>query len=236
VGPPPPGCDQDGDGIIDEVGLPWKDIEADTLESLELGYKAQFAQRRVGVQAAVFDIDWNGIPIDVPVGGFCASTLPFNAGSAMSRGLELAVNALLTDRLQLDLTASWVNAELTEDAPGLGMDGDRLPGSPEYNATIGLEYRFDLGDFPGWARGDLSWVGDYYSTLQEDPPRLGDYVMVDLATGLGFNRWSFELFVHNLTDEDALTWANPIWAPYPRGSILRPRTIGARVMYVFGKD
>jgi len=231
VGPAPSNCDLDGDGIIDEIGLPWKDIESDQLESLELGYKTEFAQRRISLQTAVFDIDWDGIPIDIAVAGSCASTLPFNAGSAKSRGLEFALNALLTDRLQMDLTASWVNAKLTEDAPGVGMDGDRLPGSPKYNAAMGLEYDFQWDGFPGWARGDLSWVGDYYSTLQEDPPKLGDYLSVDLSTGMVFDRWSLELYVHNLTDEDALTWANPIWAPYPRGSLLRPRTIGVRFGY-----
>jgi iron complex outermembrane receptor protein len=146
------------------------------------------------------------------------------------------LNALLTDSLQMDLTASWVDAKLTEDAPGLGLDGDRLPGSPKYNAALGLQYDFQWGSSPGWARGDLSWVGDYYSTLQEDPPRLGDYLEVDLSAGMHFDRWSLEFYVHNLTDEDALTWANPIWAPYPRGSVLRPRTIGARLAYAFRND
>jgi len=236
VGPAPSNCDLDGDGIIDENGLQWRDIESDELDSLELGYKTEFAQRRVSAQTAVFDISWDGIPIDIAVGGSCASTLPFNAGSARSRGFEFALSALLTDSLQLDLTASWVNAELTEDAPGVGMDGDRLPGSPEYNTALGLEYDFQWGGFPGWARSDLSWVGGYYSTLQKDPPKLGDYLTVDLATGMAFDHWSVDLYVQNLTDEAALTWANPIWAPYPRGSVLRPRTFGARVGYRFGAD
>jgi len=236
VGPPPSGCDLDGDGIIDEVGLPWRDIESDQLDSLELGYKAEFAQRRVSVQTAIFKIGWDGIPIDIPVAGACASTLPFNAGSASSRGMEFALSALIADSLQMDLTASWIDAKLSEDAPGVGMDGDRLPGSPKYNAALGLEYDFHWQGFPGWARGDLSWVGDYYSTLQADPPKLGDYLEVDLSTGMQFDRWSLELYVHNLTDEDALTWANPIWAPYPRGSVLRPRTIGARLAYTFRQE
>jgi iron complex outermembrane receptor protein len=235
VGEPPPRCDENGDGIVDAIGLRMGS-DADDLESAELGYKTSFAQNRVSLQTAVFDISWEGIPIDIPIPAPCGFTLPFNAGSAKSRGLELELTALLSDRLELDFTASWVEAELTEDAPGLGMDGDRLPGSPKYNAALGLEYGFDLSDFPGWARGDVSWVGDFYGTLQEDPPRLGDYVTLNLAAGLKFDPWSLELFVRNLTNEDALTWANPIWAPYPRGSMLRPRTIGARVAYTFGGE
>jgi iron complex outermembrane receptor protein len=233
VGDPPPRCDQDGDGIVDAIGLP-VGRNSDDLESLEFGYKTSLGENRVNLQTALFDINWEGIPIEIPVPSPCAFTLPFNAGSAKSTGLEFSLDFLVTDRLEMSFSASWVEAELTEDAPGLGLDGDRLPGSPEYNAAVGVEYGFDLGDTPGWARADLSWVGDYYSTLQEDPPELGDYFMVDLAAGMDFGRWSLSIFAHNLTDEEALTWANPIWAPYPRGSVLRPRTLGAQLRYRFG--
>lgn len=231
----PARCDPDGDGVIDGIGLPFKDIESDEVESLEVGYKTEFARRRVSLQAAVFDVSWDGIPIEIPVPDPCAFTLPFNAGSAESQGVEFALSALLTDSLKLDLTGSWVDAELTEDAPGLGQDGDRLPGSPNFNASLGIEYEFDWHDFAGWVRGDLAWVGDYYSTLQETRPELGDYTTLDFSAGLDLQSWTFEVFVKNLTDSDELTWANPIWAPYPRGSVLRPRTIGARLGYYFGK-
>jgi outer membrane receptor protein involved in Fe transport len=235
VGKPPPRCDQDGDGIVDAIGLPTS-RNSDDLESIELGYKTSLAENRVSLQTALFDINWEGIPIEIPVPSPCAFTLPFNAGSAKSSGLELSLSALLSDHWAMSFSFSWVEAELTEDAPGLGNNGDRLPGSPEFNAALGVEYDFELGGFPGWAQADLSWVGDYYSTLQEDLPKLGDYLMIDLVTGMNFDHWSLELFARNLTDEDALTWANPIWAPYPRGSILRPRTIGARVTYAFGSN
>lgn len=230
----PPRCDPDGDGVIDEIGLPFKDIESDEIESLEVGYKTEFAQQRVSLQTAVFDISWDGIPIEIPVPDPCAFTLPFNAGSAESQGIEFVLSALLTDRLKLDLTGSWVDAELTEDAPGLGLAGDRLPGSPKFNAALGIEYDFDWREYPGWVRGDVAWVGDYYSTLQETQPKLGDYTTLDFSAGLDVNSWTIEIFVKNLTDSDELTWANPIWAPYPRGSVLRPRTIGARFAYRFG--
>jgi outer membrane receptor protein involved in Fe transport len=50
-----------------------------------------------------------------------------------------------------------------------------------------------------------------------------------------FEDWSVEFFIKNLTDADELTWANPIW-PQPRGSVLRPRTVGARLGYRFGAN
>jgi iron complex outermembrane receptor protein len=234
VGKPPDRCDPDGDGIIDEVGLPWQNVDTDDVSSIEVGYKANFAQRRVSVEAAAFKIDWTGIRLDIVVPAPCASTLPFNAGAAESKGFEFALSALVTERLQLHVSASWVNAQLSEDGL-LGSAGSRLPGSPEFNASLGLEYGFELGGNRAWVRGDAAYVGDYYNTLEETPPRIGDYTTVNLSSGIDFDRWSLEVFVTNLTDSDALTWANPIWAPYDRETRLQPRTIGARLGYRFGE-
>jgi iron complex outermembrane receptor protein len=232
---PPPRCDPDGDGIIDEVGLPWENIDFDDVSSLEIGYKANFAERRVSVEMAAFKIDWTGMRIDVVVPAPCASTLPFNAGAAESKGFEFALSALLTERLQLHVSASWVSAQLSKDSL-LGPAGSRLPGSPEFNASLGLEYDFELGGNNAWVRGDVAYVGDYYNTLEETPPRLGDYTSINLSGGIDFDRWSLELYVSNLTDSDALTWANPIFVPYDRETRLRPRTIGARLGYRFGES
>lgn len=235
IGAPAPRCDPNGDGIIDEVGLPWENVKFDDVSSIEVGYKGYFAERRVAVEAAAFKIDWSGIRVDVVVPAPCASTLPFNAGDAESKGFEFTLSAVLTDRLQLNASASWMRAELSKDGL-LGPAGSRLPGSPDFNASLGLEYSFAVGGHDAWARGDAAWVGDYYNTLQETPPRLGDYSTISLSGGVGLGDWSLEIYVNNLTDSDALTWANPIWAPYDRESRLRPRTIGVRLGYRFGVD
>ncbi|MBW2704514.1 MAG: TonB-dependent receptor [Deltaproteobacteria bacterium] len=53
LGKPPPKCDPDGDGIIDEVGLPWEDVDYDDVSSIELGFKSTFAQRRIGRSSGI---------------------------------------------------------------------------------------------------------------------------------------------------------------------------------------
>jgi outer membrane receptor protein involved in Fe transport len=166
----------------------------------------------------------------------CAFTLPFNASAAESQGVEFGLNALLTDSLQLDVSASVVEAELTEDAPSIGDSGDRLPGTPEYNATVALDYAFLLARKEAWARADIAWVSDFHNNFQGAPPELGDYTTINVSAGVEIGGWNLEFYVINLTDSDAATWANPIWTPYDRQSRLRPRTIGARVEIGFGND
>ena len=128
-----------------------------------------------------------------------------------------------------------MSAELSKDGL-LGAAGSRLPGSPKFNASLGLEYGFELSGHRSFVRGDVAYVGDYYNTLEETPPRIGDYTVINLSGGIDFDRWSLELFVTNLTDSGALTWASPIWAPYDRESSLRPRTAGARLGDRFGES
>ena len=234
VGDPPERCDVDGDGIIDVSGLQWNNVISDDLSSIEVGYKASLAQGRVTIETAVFDIDWTGLQVDVVLGPPCGYTLPFNAGAARSKGVEFALSAVLGDQVQLDVGASWVNAELNSDS-SLGPAGSRLPGSPRFNASMALKYDFGLKDHEAWVRGAVAYVGDYYNNLAEGQPRLGDYAEWNINAGIDEARWSLEIYLNNLTDSDALTWANPIFFPYDRESRLRPRTWGARYTRRFGE-
>ena len=236
VGGAPPECDQDGDGIIEGVGLPFVDIRSDGLESVELGYKSSFSEKRIAVSASLYRIEWSDFQVQLAVPFPCAFTLPFNAGQARSEGLEIGLSALLTDNLQFDFSGSLMDVRLTADAPGVGSDDDRLPGSPEYNFTIGLGYSTELWQKDVWVRADAAWVGDYFNNFPGTGPRLGDYSTVNIAAGIDLSRWAIEVFASNLSDADEATWANPIWAPYDRGSLLRPRTIGARFTLAFGEE
>ena len=148
-------------------------------------------------------------------------------------GLELEGSAQLSRSWRLDFSAGYLKAELTSDAPGLGLDGDRLPGTPEYNATLGLQYDFMYRSHDGFFRGDLATVGGYYNNLQQEGLETGDYTTIDLAAGLQLGRWDLHVFIQNLTNSSAATWLN-IDVEYPSAYRLRPRTTGVSLRYAFG--
>ena len=52
-----------------------------------------------------------------------AATVRLNAAESKSEGVELEVQARLTEHLQLDVSASYGEATLTEDAENLGEKG-----------------------------------------------------------------------------------------------------------------
>ena len=122
---PNPSCDADNDGILDDVGFATPDgLDSDTSENFELGLKAAF--EFVTVNLALYHIDWEGIPVRFGLPS-CNSSVTLNAGKSTSEGAELEVQAFISDNLRMDLSASYGETTLAEDASNIGVKGDNLP-------------------------------------------------------------------------------------------------------------
>jgi len=222
------------DGLIDGVGVPLPDqIASDELDSLEVGAKFSLADGRATVNLAAYQIKWDGIPVDLTAD--CGFGVTLNAGEAESLGLEVEGQVLLSDTWSMNYGLSYVKAELTNDAPGLGSSGDRLPGSPETQASLGLQADFDVAGRPMFARADIAHIGEYYNNLQELGPSAGDYTTVNLRIGVDINNSvSVDVFGRNLTDEEGLTWVETEIGD-GRANYIRPRTIGLELRALFGQ-
>jgi iron complex outermembrane recepter protein len=213
------------------AGITVPDVDSDRSETLELGIKSAWLDNRIVFNAAVYQIDWDDIPITVVTP--CVLTL--NAGKAQSKGVEIELSTRLTDNLQVDISASTVDATLQETS-SIGNKGDDLPGSADYNASVGMEYSFAVADYPGFARLDYAYVGEYYSNVQKTGTPAGDFGQLHLKVGAQIGQLDIDLFVNNLTNEDGLTWVESVVSLYStshRGYRIRPRTIGMNIGYRF---
>ena len=228
--------DPDGDGLIEfsdgvvrqvSEGI----LDPDTVENIELGIKTSLLDNRLTLNAAIFRINWEGIPITFTSAANAVGYI-FNAGEAKSEGVELEIQAQLTDGLHMQMGASYVEAVLTEDADSLGDKGDNLPGSADLNFNAALEYQFDLGEYESFARIDYTYVDEYHHLFTEVGPGSGDYSLVHLKVGTQVNNVNVDLFVNNLTNADEFTWRDNFFNA-GRGYRLRPRTVGLNVGYQF---
>lgn len=234
-------CDGNGDGIADVVGIPLsatRVVNPDSVDSYELGGKFALMDRRVTVDTAVFRMEWSGVPFRVAGGTGCPFSFNTNAGDAQSEGAEIQVSFQLAESLRMDLGGAWVRARLQDDVrvgpSSLGFKDDRLPGTPEVNANLGLQYTFEIGEYTALVRADSSYVGSFYDNLAESPNAdAGDYVKVDTTARISAGMFNIDLFVRNLTNEDAFT--SRVTNAYTQfyGYRMRPRTIGLQLGYSF---
>jgi iron complex outermembrane receptor protein len=243
LGRPVPGlpdsCDMNPrDGVVDGSGVSIEStrrIDSDFLENYEIGGKLAFFERRVVIDTAIYHIEWKGLPTTA-LAGDCLLAYTANAGAATSDGLEMQASLFVAQGLRLDFGGAYTKAELSEDAPDLGgRDGDRLPGSPEVSLNLSAQYEFDLAGHSAFVRADSLYTGKFYADVLETPiGAAGDYVKIDARAGIAFRNIGVELFVRNLTNEDAFTWRGGASSARPFfGYRLRPRTVGMQLTYSF---
>lgn len=247
LGPPdgpgafPTLCDVNGDGVVDNSNVSvesTKHVDSDFLDNYEIGGKFTLLDRRMVVDASVYHIVWDGLPILIRPSANCSYTA--NAGSASSDGVEFQASLFVVQGLRLDFGAGYTKAELSTDVPAQGWrKGARLPGSPKVNANLAAQYDFNVAAYKAFVRADSFYTDAFYGDLLETPgTKAGDYIKLDARAGVTIKDISLELFVRNLTNEDAYTWrgmsgtqsgaANPFF-----GYRLRPRTIGLQLSYTF---
>lgn len=235
-------CDPNGDGIVDGTTIPLSstgNVNSDAVDSYELGAKFATDNRRFTVDGAVFRMEWNDIPVRAAAGvrpTSCGLAYVTNAGEALSEGVELQSSFQVAEPLRVDLGASWVHARLTRDVPGQGFfAGDRLPGSPKVNANLGLQFDFELAGYNASLRADSIYVGSFFGDVLETPNlRAGDYVKLDASARITIRSLDLDLFVRNLTNEDAFTFRGVSrFAGAFHGYRMQPRTVGLQLRYGF---
>jgi iron complex outermembrane recepter protein len=237
AGLPQGACDLNGDGVIDGSNVTiesTRTIDSDFLESYEVGSKVTLFDRRMSLDASAYHIKWDGLPTRtiVPACGFAYTA---NVGEATSDGVELQARISVVDGLTVDVGGSYNEAELSKAAPALNAPkGAPLPGSPKMSANLAAQYDFQAAGYDAFVRADSLYVGEFYGDLPESPGTLsGDYIKVDARAGISIRNFSVELFVKNLTNEDAYTWRGLTAGTAFFGYRLRPRTTGIQLGYSF---
>lgn len=230
-------CDIDGDGLIDGTSVTIEStghVDSDGVDNYELGGKFALRDRRLTIDAALFRMDWSDLPALVTPG--CGFSYTANAGGARSEGIELQANFHVTDAFRVEVGGSWIDARLTKDVPVQGFKaGDRLPASPKVNANLGLQYEFDIAGHAAFVRADSIYVGPFFAVVGDSSPdtEAGDYVKLDATARVTMRNLNIDLYVRNLTNEDALTHLVSGLGNLFFGYRLRPRTIGIQLGYSF---
>lgn len=204
--------------------------EPDSLWNYEVGLKAQWLDRRLQANLAVFRIDWSNMQSTVPRGDGFVHTI--NAGDARSRGAELELRALIGTSFHVDASVGYTDAKLTTGR-GTAVAGARLPGVPLHTYALGLQYDFAMGPIGSFVRADASYIGRALSAFDRlTSAEMGGYTLGNIRLGLGGASWQAAVFVENATDERARVRATQQF----NGLFITPtipRTIGFSVRWMY---
>ncbi|MCL2916023.1 TonB-dependent receptor [Shewanella corallii] len=223
---------------VEQVENP-RTFQPETLDAHELGIKWESDDRKVRVNAAAFYTDYSDVQViffDKQGGPITA-----NAGEAEIKGLELEVNALLTEGLLFELGYGYTKAEYTKINPveGLSLTIDesaKLVNTPEHSLNASLEYRHSFGDDELSIRADYSYTDDLFNDSQNSPFLFQDaHSLVNASVSYTFNYdWELILFVENLTDRRVIESGNSNFGlGFHEARFNRPREYGTTLRYKF---
>jgi iron complex outermembrane recepter protein len=196
-------------------------INEDSLWTYEAGTKLSLSDGFY-VDASVYYTDWSNIqiPFNTPFG------LPsvVNGGDARIYGIDFGLNwRTPLDGLTVQAVANFNSAEFKNINPQLAgisptaKNGERLPGVPKNNFSIGGTYRTPLSD-----KLDLNLYGAYaFRNSQTDLASGlagGQIDNLTVRVGLETDHYRLDVFADNLTNEKGPLLQTPtaVQAIYPR--------------------
>ncbi|HTU66447.1 MAG TPA: TonB-dependent receptor [Steroidobacteraceae bacterium] len=225
----------------------------DFLTNYEIGWKTSFNNDRLRFNGAIYHGDWDNFQFSF-LGGNGLTNVTNAPGGATLDGIEMDIQAAITDSFSLYGGIAYVKAELADDfcldataAPGecdaadFAPEGTRLPITAKLKGSLTGRYEFPIAGLEAHVQGSLQYNGDSRpALLPSEGDLLGDqpsYTIADFAFGVEKEKWELELFVKNAFDERANlyrytecstgTCANPDTG-IVYSIVNRPRTIGLK--------
>ena len=184
----------------------------DTSTNYELGFKAETANRRASLDAAVYHIDWN----DIQLLSRSTISVNINGGKATVDGAELTGTVRPLAGLNVSANAAYTNASSLRFA-GRSRSRERarrhsLPYTPDFSFAVNVDYDWALGAgaeaFAGFYRWLSAQTASYTCGIRCGPwPSAAGPCLrcVRPSWGLRFRTFSVEAYAKNIFDADGGT-------------------------------
>jgi iron complex outermembrane receptor protein len=202
-------------------------VNKENVDAFELGMKGVFLNRRLTVNAAVFNTTYTDFQVQTfdpmsPSATFALS----NAGKARTRGIELDGRAVLPADFRLNASLAYIDAKFIDYAAATcytaqtvaqgcvaavngskyqSLDGTTLPNAPKWKVNLGIDKTVQMESMPFDLK--LSANYNYQTSVNFDPN--GNPIALQGAYGIAnFNatlldragKYDVSLFVNNAFD------------------------------------
>jgi outer membrane receptor protein involved in Fe transport len=228
-------------------------IGPDSVWSFEVGTKNQLFDRRLHLDASLFNIRWNGIQERFQ--DACGNGFTINAGVVRSTGFDLYADAQITDRFQVATAVGYLDVRYTRTlkiASGQiivdrGTVVGGVPSVPApWSGTVSARYDWPLsGATTAYLRAEEiihshnpgPFTEHESNSLSYDPWLAADPAsyLLNLQLGLTHAGRNLRLFVNNATNTQPMLQR---FADVPGSALvyaytLRPRTVGLMGTWAF---
>ena len=235
------GYNAGGGGITFSFPIVNYEFKEETAWTYELYGRQQFAGGRLRTTQNLFHSRYKDmqLPFDLtPENSHDEAFVVRNADAVETLGLELELEASLTETLELSGGFAWLDTEVV-DFPNSGIEGNQLLTAPEFSANLAVSWQLN-----NWQMSFNSRYSDSYFTDVNNRPRgkTNPYVVADaqLSYTIGQTRWFTN--IKNLFNADSPIARYPGFAPvgstepdsaFDSAVLLQPRTvvIGVQLNY-----
>jgi outer membrane receptor protein involved in Fe transport len=174
-------------------------LDPETGEIYEAGLKTEWFDHRLGVNAAIYHIDRDKLPVPADV---APGDPPYSISSGLqrSKGFEIEVNGELLPGWNLSASYNRLDSEFKD--PLDPFFGAKIGGSADWQAGFFSTYELQDGPFKGFGFGGSVFAIDDRGLSTFSRGTLDGYERVDLNLFYrGLASYDFQLLVRNVLDE-----------------------------------
>lgn len=210
-------------------------IDEETVETIEIGMKSEWLDRRLRLNATYFmndyeDLQLNGTTSD----GFTR----FNVPEVETSGVELELTYLVTADFRLYSNVGYLDGDYVKLSPDIvdtiPNTGVSLKNAPQWVATVGGDYTFNLGSAGSLRLGiDIAYEEESYSTVSNnDLTKMDDKALYNARIAWDSADEHFQIIIWGKNLSDEVYYPASTDGPAP-GAVYAgdPRTYGVDFTY-----
>jgi len=196
---------------------------------VEGGTKTLWAGGHVSANAAAFYIDWNDLQLNLPDPTVPAQFYIANVGGAVSKGIEFELGARAAPGVDLFTAVGYTHARFSAGSvsSGVNVEGNKIPNTPDYTTSAGLQYSHAFGPATFVGRADAVFYGSFQYNDQNSLAQEA-YSLVNFRLAVTSRFLMGELLVRNAFDTKYIpvAFSYPAFAPSGfMGEMGAPRTV-----------
>ncbi len=232
-------------GRVDSVPSATIPYNPETVDNYELGFKTEWMGQRLRLNGAIFYMDYQDKQEEIGLASDGATgqrISVFNAADATMQGIELELQALITDNLSVRANLGYLDSEYDEFTFDNGFEivdnsGLEFRRAPDFTGSVDATYEWQMGNGQAWVRGAYRFLGEHFIEQTNRPELENDAQhLVDASANYSVNGLTFSVFGRNLTGEDGWAHGLNVSGLWAYASARAPRTWGAEVTYNFGAN